>query len=124
MNNVLAEKSISFAKNIIRVYEYLKNIKSETVMSRQLLRSGTSIGANIHEANYAVIKPDFISKMQIALKECYEADYWLKLLLETNYLAHEEHSRLLTDCSEFRRMLTATCKTAKGINKIDPSLQE
>jgi four helix bundle protein len=75
MSNVLAEKSISFAKNTIKAYEYLKNGKFETIMSRQLLRSGTSIGANIHEADYVVNKSDFIAKMQLALKECYETEY-------------------------------------------------
>jgi four helix bundle protein len=121
MSNVLAEKSISFAKNIIKAYEFIKNSKYETVMSRQLLRSGTSIGANIHEADYAVSKPDFIAKMQLALKECYETEYWLKLLLETGYLMSEEHRALLSECAELRRMLTATCKTAKGISKADPA---
>ena len=111
-NNPLISKSINFAKNIIRLYEYLKNVKKEATLSKQLLRSGTSIGANIHEANYAVSKPDFIAKMQIALKECYESEYWLNILSETDYIT-DDFKFLIDDCGEIKRMLVATCTTAK-----------
>lgn len=105
-------KSITFAKNIIRLYEYIKKTKKESTLSKQLLRSGTSIGANIHEANYAVSKPDFIAKMQISLKECYETEYWLKILCETDYIP-DDFKFLIDDCGELKRMLVATCTTAK-----------
>lgn len=86
-------------------------------MTNQLLRSGTSIGANIHEANYAQSTLDFISKLEIALKECYESEYWLELLFETDYLDESEFLQLKSECSGIRRLLIASCKTAKENRK-------
>ena len=83
-------------------------------MSDQLLRCGTSIGANIYEANYAHSNADFISKMEIALKECHECEYWLEILFETNYITEETFNRLKSDCGLIRRMLIASCKTLKN----------
>jgi four helix bundle protein len=113
-DSVLAEKSFLFAKDVVKAYEYLKVTRHETIMSRQLLKCGTSIGANVHEANYAVSRPDFIAKMHIALKECFESEYWLKLLTDMGYLPGNGYLTLLNQCLELRRMLVATCKTAKS----------
>ena len=85
MNNVVADKSKSFAIRIIKFYKYLCDEKKEFVLSKQILRSGTSIGANIREAFYGHSKADFIAKLQIALKECSESEYWLELLIESGY---------------------------------------
>lgn len=86
MSNIIAEKSFKFSIRIVNLYKYLKSVKKETTMSKQLLRSGTSIGANIAEAEQAQSKADFVSKMGIALKETAETKYWLQLLYATNYL--------------------------------------
>lgn len=112
MVNSLVEKSKSFAVNIVKKCNEIKTNKKETILTNQLLRSGTSIGANIHEANYAHSKADFIAKLQIALKECYESEYWIEILIETNYISKED--TLLHDCKELRRILIASCKTAKN----------
>ena len=85
-------------------------------MTNQLLRSGTSIGANIHESKYAHSKPDFISKMQIALKECYESEYWLELLYRTNYIEEKDYKELANDCGIIRRMLISSINTVKKNN--------
>lgn len=90
MKNVVLEKSFSFSKRIVRLNHYLKNEKKEYDMSRQLLRCGTSIGANISEAQQAQSRADFISKLNIALKEAQETDYWLPLLRATDYLNNKE----------------------------------
>ena len=102
----LITKSRAFALNIM---EFCKEVKN-TSLKDQIFRSGTSIGANIHEANYAVSKADFISKMQISLKECYETEYWLNLLLESKQTANKQ---IIEDCLGLKRMLIASCKTAK-----------
>ena len=93
-----------------------KNIKSrkrESVLTNQLLRSGTSIGANIHEANYAQGRADFVSKLEIALKECYESEYWLELLFETGYIEKAKYTALCNKCGTIRRLLISSCTTAK-----------
>ncbi len=107
-----AEKSKAFAIRIINLYKYLQNNK-EFILSKQLMRSGTSIGANITEANYAQSKPDFVSKMSIALKEAAETAYWLELLFETNYITKEQYISINNDCLELIRILTATVKNSK-----------
>jgi len=103
----LITKSRVFALAIMKI---CKENKFQSVLSNQLLKSGTSIGANVHEANYAHSKPDFIAKMQIALKECYETKYWLTLLIESKELVDND---LLENCLVLRRMLIASVRTAK-----------
>lgn len=92
----------------------IKEHRKNNVLLNQLLRSGTSIGANIHEANYASSKADFINKFQIALKECYETDYWLGLFKDTHMITEEEYSTLFSQCSKLRKLLIASITTAKG----------
>ena len=112
--SALRDHSKAFAKEIVILCRKVKAAKHESVLTNQLLRAGTSIGANIHEAQYAQSKNDFISKLQIALKECYEAEYWLELLFETGYIPASSHQPLQTACGSLRRMLTASVKTAKS----------
>ena len=107
-------KSKSFAVRIVNLYSYLTKTKDEHVMSKQLLRSGTSIGANIAEAQYAISKPDFIAKQQIALKECAESLYWLEILYETNILTKEQFESIYTDCVELKKLLITILKSSKG----------
>jgi four helix bundle protein len=112
--SILREKSKEFAKQIILICQRIKAERKESVITNQLLRSGTSIGANIHEANYAQGKNDFISKFEIALKECYETEYWLELLFETDYITEQQYRVLQQNCGQIRRMLISSCNTAKG----------
>lgn len=114
--NKLAELSMEFSVDIINLVKYLKS-NHESIISNQIGRSGTSIGANIHEAQYAQGKKDFISKLQIALKEASETGYWLELLLKTNYIDEQSYKTLSTKCTSLRVMLVASCRTAKGNNK-------
>ena len=111
--NVLIDKSIVFASRIIKLHRYLIKSKKETIISKQIVRSGTSIGANINEANYGQSKADFISKMHIALKETAETEYWLKLLVMSEYISRDMGQSLLSDCLEIKRMLIASINTAK-----------
>lgn len=115
--NLLIDKSIFFASRIIKLHQYLIKTKKETIVSKQIVRSGTSIGANINEANYGQNKSDFISKMHIALKETAETEYWLKLLTMSEYITEEMGNSLLNDCLEIKRILIASINTAKGENK-------
>ena len=115
--NLLTEKSIAFAARIIKLHKYLIKIQKETVISKQIVRSGTSIGANINEANYGQSKADFISKLHIALKETAETEYWLRLLLASEYVSKEMGESLLSDCIELKRILIASINTAKGNEK-------
>ena len=112
--NLLIDKSIVFASRIIKLHQYLIRTKKEAVISKQIVRSGTSIGANINEANYGQSKADFISKMHIALKEAAETEYWLKLLISSDYITADMGKSLLADCLEIKRMLIASINTAKG----------
>ena len=114
--NVLIDKSIVFASRIIKLHRYLIKSKKETIISKQIVRSGTSIGANINEANYGQSKADFISKMHIALKETAETEYWLKLLVMSEYISRDMGQSLLNDCLEIKRMLIASINTAKENN--------
>lgn len=109
----LIEQSKTFAIQVINICRLIKDERHEHVLVNQLLRSGTSIGANIHEGNYASSRSDFINKLQIALKECYETEYWLDLFHQTNYIADEEYKSLLDACSKIRRTLSASITTAK-----------
>ena len=108
----LRELSMDFSVDIINLVKYLKS-KHETVIANQIGRSGTSIGANIHEANYAQGKKDFISKLEIALKEASETGYWLELLHRTNYIDDTQFKSLSDKCASIRIMLIASCRTAK-----------
>ena len=110
MPSPLQEKSKAFALEIIRVCNEIKKSKREVVLTNQLIRSGTSVGANIREAMYAHGKADFVAKLQIALKECSESEYWLELLLESGY--YEDHA-VLQHCTEVKRLLIASINTAK-----------
>ena len=106
-------KSKRFALEIIKICDSVKTEKRESVLTNQLLRSGTSIGANVHEANYAQSKADFISKLQIALKECYETEYWLKLFEKSEIVTAENISKYINDCGKIRRLLISSVNTAK-----------
>ena len=112
MSGVLEEKSLKFAIRIVNLYKYLIDEKKEFVMSKQVLRSGTSIGANIAEAQYAQSKADFLTKMHISLKEASETKFWLKLLYSTSYI-NDSHTTIMNDCDELLKILTSTCKTTK-----------
>ena len=112
-DNLIVLKAKAFALRIVKLYQYLQD-EGERVMSKQLLRSGTSIGANISEGQYAQTKADFMAKYSIALKEASESRYWLELLLESKILPDSESSRsLLSDCSEMIRLLVASTKRLK-----------
>lgn len=113
-NNILVDKSKKFAIRIVNLYKHLCGEKSEYVMSKQLLRSGTSIGANIREAKNGQSRPDFIAKLHIALKEASETEYWLEILYETEYLSKSEYESIATDCSEINKLLISTLKTTKA----------
>ncbi|MBR5519352.1 MAG: four helix bundle protein [Clostridia bacterium] len=109
----LRDQSKNFAKQIVFLCRDIKSNYREAVLTNQLLRSGTSIGANLHEARYAQGTKDFISKLEIALKECYETEYWLELLFETGYVPEEQYKPLKNECGTIRRMLIASIHTAK-----------
>ena len=113
LKSTVEQKSKQFAIRIIRVYQYLTLEKKEFVLSKQLLRSGTSIGANLAEGECSISKRDFLAKMYISLKECNESLYWLDLLFETDYLSEREYVSLRTDCDELRRMLSSITKTTQ-----------
>ncbi len=112
----LRDLSMQFSVDIINLVKHLKAQK-ESIISNQIGRSGTSIGANIYEANYAQGKKDFISKLEIALKEASETGYWLELLHNTNYLNDNDFKVLNDKCTTLRVMLVASCRTAKENNK-------
>jgi four helix bundle protein len=111
MRGVLEEKSFNFAIRVVKLNRYLTEIKHEYVISKQLLRSGTSIGANISEAQFAQSKSDFGTKMHISLKEANETRYWVRLLTATDYLTKDESESLISDCNELISLLSSTCKT-------------
>ena len=115
-NDKLTEQSLDFAVHIINLVKQLKE-QRENIMSNQIGRSGTSIGANIREAKYAHGAADFISKMQIALKEASETGYWLELLYKTNYIGEEQYNFLESKCKSLRAMLVSSINTAKNTNK-------
>ena len=112
--NVSVEKSFDFAVRIVNLYKYLTEEQKEYVLSKQLLRCGTSIGANISEAQRGQSKADFISKMSIALKEANETLYWLNLLYKTDYLNQSQFSSLNSDITELISILTSICKTSNS----------
>ena len=112
--NILLEKSLLFAARIVKLYKYLVKEKHEGIISKQIIRSATSIGANANEAVYGISKADFIAKLQISLKETAETEYWLRLLVLSDYLTEKEGNSLLADCLEIKRILISTLNTAKG----------
>ena len=111
--SILREKSKLFAKDIVFLCRKLKEDKVEAALLAQLLRSGTSVGANVHEAQYAQGTKDFISKLEIALKECNESEYWIGLLNDINSLEKADYEKLTKDCIELRRMLVSSVTTLK-----------
>jgi four helix bundle protein len=111
--NIVLEKSKKFAIRIFKLYKLLCDEKHEYVLSKQLLRSGTSIGANLSESQYSVSKREFLAKVSIALKECTETEYWLDLLKETNLLSSDEYQSIIPDCKDILRLLIAITKTSK-----------
>jgi four helix bundle protein len=118
--NIIKDKSFSFALRIVKAYKYLTKEKNEFVLSKQLLRCGTAIGALAREAEYAQSLPDFINKMTVALKEANETEYWLMLLKESEYIDNEVYSSVINDCQELLRLLISTINTSKKkLNKKD-----
>lgn len=111
--NILIDKSIDFGARIVKLHRYLLKTKREAVLSKQILRSGNSIGANINEAQYGNSKADFIAKLHIALKETAETEYWLHVLEKSDYLDTNMASSVLNDCLEIKRILIASINTAK-----------
>jgi len=114
MDNIIEEKTFRFAIRIVKLYQLLAKERGETVLAKQLLRAGTSIGANATEAQQAQSKADFVSKMSIALKETTETKYWLRLLQATGYLSRAEFQSVFSDCTEIEKVLTAIVKTSKS----------
>jgi four helix bundle protein len=112
-NSIVAGKSKRFAVRIVNLYKHLCSVKKEFVLSKQILRSGTSIGANVHEAIQAQSRKDFTSKLSIALKEASETEYWLDLLYETEFITRDEYRSIAEDCSELCKLLISIIKTTK-----------
>ena len=118
-NNVLTEKTLAFAIRIVNGYKYLIDSKKEFVMSKQLLRCGTSIGANTNEAIYAQSKADFVSKLSISLKEASETSYWLTLLHRTAYIEDNMYTSMKKDLDEIIRIIVKTLKTTKKNDNVE-----
>lgn len=116
-NNIIVEKSKAFAIRIINLYKYLCEEKHEYILSKQLLRSGTSIGANVKEAIRGQSKDDFIHKLNISLKEASESEYWIELLFETDYITKQQFDSLIGDCRELIKLLTSIIKTSRKEGK-------
>ncbi|MBQ7837952.1 MAG: four helix bundle protein [Clostridia bacterium] len=115
--NILLDKSLEFAVRIVKLYKYLVKEKKETIISKQIIRSGTSISANANEAVYGVSKADFVAKLQISLKKTAETEYWLRLLALSEYITKQEGESLLNDCLEIKRILVSTLNTAKNSSR-------
>ena len=115
-SNVIVNKSMDFAVRIVNLYKYLTKEKSEYILSKQLLRSGTSIGANVNEAVRAQSPADFLAKMHISLKEAGETEYWIKLLEKTDYLSKVQANSILKDCERLIKILVSIIKTTKANN--------
>ena len=113
MKNAIQNKSLQFAIRIVNLYKYMQTEHHEYTLAKQLLRCGTSIGANVAEAQQAQSRPDFISKLNIALKESYETEYWLCLLFETNYIKQDAFESIVADCHELEKLLISIIKTTK-----------
>ena len=118
MENVVAIKSYAFAIRVVKLYKHLSQEKKEFVLSKQMLRSGTSIGALIKEAEHAQSKADFLNKMNVALKEANETEYWLMLMKDTEYFSETEFQSIKNDCSELLKLLISIVKSTKiALNK-------
>ena len=117
--SILLDKTEAFAVRIIKMHRYLTDVKKETVMSKQVLRSGTSIGANVSESRNAQSTPDFISKLSIALKEADETSYWIKSLSNGGYISEKEFLSIYNDCDEIIKILVSSLKTLKEKNGIN-----
>ncbi len=115
--SIMLEKAKDFAVEIVNLCKNIKDTKRESVLTNQLLRSGTSIGTNIHEENYAHGKPDFIAKLQISLKECYETEYWIELFVKSDLIDREIAKELYNQCGTIRKILIASINTAKENTK-------
>lgn len=113
-DNILLDKTLKFAARKVKLQKYLIKEKKETVISKQIIRSGTSIGANANEAVYGISKADFIAKLQISLKETAETEYWLRLLVLSDYITEQEGESLINDCLELKKILVSTLNTAKN----------
>ena len=113
-DNTIKYKSKAFAVRVVKLYQYLCEEKKEYVLSKQILRSGTSIGANIAESECAISRKDFVSKIYIALKECVETIYWLELLYDTDFLSEKEFQSMKNDCEEMRKMMSSITKTVNS----------
>lgn len=118
--SIVGEKSLAFAKRVAKCYRFLLDKKKETILSKQILRSGTSIGANIREGLFAQSRKDFISKMNIALKEAGETDYWLEIIYSADYLTEVEYKSLKKDTDELIKMLSSIVKTIKENTQKSP----
>ena len=118
-NNTIKEKSFEFALRIVKMYKFLTEKKSEYVLSKQVLRSGTSVGANVREAEQAQSTADFIYKLNIALKEANETEYWIELLFQSEYIEEEHYKSIMADCSEINKILISIIKTMKKKNTIN-----
>jgi four helix bundle protein len=112
--SILKEKSYAFALRVVKLSQYLTSEHKEYVLSKQVLRSGTSIGANLEEAFQGQSTPDFIHKLSIANKEAFETHYWLRLLRDSSFLTNDQANSLLADCDELQRMLISAIKTSKA----------
>jgi len=115
--SVILDKSFKFAIKIVRLYQYLCNNKKEFTLSKQILKSGTSIGANVEEAHGGISTPDFSNKISIAYKEGKETKYWLRLLYETEYIDEKMFKSLYADCDEINKILFSIIKTTRINNK-------
>ena len=113
MDNAIEVKSFQFAVRIVKLCRHIRDAKKEYTLTKQLLRSGTSIGANVAEAQQAQSRPDFIAKLSIALKEAVETDYWLRLMHATEYLTEKEFASMVADCKGLEKLLTAIIRSTK-----------
>ncbi len=113
-DNIVLSKSFDFAVRIVNLSRYISSNKSEHVLSKQMLRSGTSIGANLNEAQESISTKEFEAKVYIALKEARETEYWLKLLFRTDYINQEEYNSIAKDCVELIKLMTSITKTLRN----------
>ncbi len=114
MGNPILDRSFQFSVRIVKACDYLRRVRREAVMSKQLLRAGTSIGANVSEAQQAQSRADFVSKLNIALKETSETEYWIRLLHATGYFSDTQFDSIYADCLDIKRLLSAIIRTTKG----------
>lgn len=113
-DSIMRTMAIAFAIEVVQTCRPIQKEQHEYILTRQIIRSATSIGANIHEANYGESRRDFRHKLRIALKECYETEYWLEIMTSTNYLTQEQHQHLLTTAQSLRFMLIKSIRTSGG----------